>query len=159
MKIVYVGLKEIKADNVAGTGLTWTRGEVHEVADEKKCAKLLEHSMIWANASGKSEPEIASMLIPAPKVVDPSPRVSFVPQDATSPYWEPVVIVIPGEVFDRLQKQEIQAVFMTPADADAYADWKLEKETRPADDVTPKNTGPKAQAKETKAGLESKKAA
>lgn len=159
MKIVYVGLKEMKADNIAGTGLTWTRGEVHEIADEKKCAKLLEHPTIWADVTGKNAEEIAAALIPAPHVVPPEPRVSFAPTESVSPYWEPVVIVIPGEVFERLQKQELQAVFMTPADADAYSDWKLERETRPADEVAPKNTGPKAQARETKAGLESKKAA
>lgn len=148
MKIVYRGLKEIKADNVAGTGLTWTRAQVHEVEDPVKAAKLLEHPLIWADADGKYE------LVKAPEVVPPEPRVSIIPLESTSPYWEPVVITVPPDVFERLQKKEIVAVFATPDDADAFADWKLDRDTKPE---APKNTGPKPQDKETKLGLDSAK--
>jgi hypothetical protein len=54
-RIVYIGNKEVKGDNVAQTGLTWTKGQVHEVSDEKKVAKLLEHNLIWRDATNKSE--------------------------------------------------------------------------------------------------------
>lgn len=139
-KIVYVGLKEQKGDNVAGTGLVWTRGQIHEVEDEDKAAKLLAHPLIWADASQNYE------LVPQPKAVKPEPRVSFVPSDATGPYWDPIVIPIPAEVFARLQKKELVSTFMTPADADAFAAWKLDqaKADDATADVAPKNTGPAA---------------
>ena len=146
MRIVYIGLKPLKADNVAGTGLVWKRGEVHEVEEEEKAAKLLAHPLIWQDASQKYE------LVPEPSVVKPEPRVSIIPQDNVPPYWEPFVIPVAGEVFTRLQKKELVAVFMTEADADAFAEWKLDRDTKP--DPAPRNTGPKPQEKETKAGLE-----
>jgi hypothetical protein len=46
--IKYVGLKPLKSDNVAGTGLTWTPGQVHKVASLDACQKLLKHSDVWA---------------------------------------------------------------------------------------------------------------
>lgn len=153
MKIAYIGLKEVKADNVAATGFTWIRGEVHDVADAVKAAKLLEHPLIWADATGKSDIEIAAMMVPAPRALDPVPRLSIIPADEVSPFWEPVIIPVPGDVFTRLQAKELLAVFMTSEDADAYAEWKLERDT------APKETGPEPQAKETKAGLESRKKA
>ncbi len=134
-KIVYVGLKDQKGDNVAGTGLVWTRGQIHEVEDDAKAIKLLAHKLIWQDADGKYE------LVPGPKVVPPEPRVNIIQSGDVSPYWEPVVIPIAAEDFTRLQKKELVAVFMTNEDADAYADWKLERDTRP-DDTTPRNTGP-----------------
>lgn len=132
MRIVYVGLKDMKADNVAGTGLVWTRGQIHEVEDEAKANKLLFHPLIWQDADKEYH------LTPEPKAVPAEPRVSIIPTGNVSPYWEPVVIPIAGDVFERLQKKELVAVFMTSEDADAYANWKL---TQP-DDTTPKNTGP-----------------
>ena len=147
-KIVYVGLKEMKADNVAGTGLVWVRGQVHEVENEEQAAKLLAHPLIWQDADTKYE------LVPEPAVVKPEPRVSFVPADADTPYWEPIVIPIPSEVFNRLQKKELVSTFMTPADADAFASWKLQA-NEAASDTAPKKTGPRLQEKETKPGLDS----
>jgi len=153
MRIVYVGLKELKADNIAGTGLVWKRGEIHEIEDEAKAEKLLGHHLIWQNADSKYE------LLPEPSVVKPEPRVSVIPVDASSPYWEPIVVTVPGDVFDRIQKKELVAVFMAPGDADAYADWKLAQS-----DTSPKNTGPAVEKvdkrkKEYRDGLEPKKAA
>lgn len=151
MKIVYIGHKEIKGDNIAQTGLTWTRGQVHDITDEKKAAALLEHKLIWASADGKSPEQVAAMVLPELKAVPPEPRVSFIPENAVSPFWEPVVVVLPEEMFKKLQAKEIVSVFMSPEDADAFGDWKLERDTRPA---APAKTGPKPQAKETKAGLD-----
>lgn len=151
-RIVYIGNKEVKGDNVAQTGLTWTKGQVHEVSDEKKVAKLLEHTLIWRDATNKSDAEIAALLLPPLKAVQPEPKVSLIPEVAASPYWEPVVIPVPAEIFEKVQKKELVAVFMTSEDADAFGDWKLERDTRPVD-TAPKNTGPKAQ------GLEKKKVA
>lgn len=135
MRIVYIGTKEMKGDNIAQTGLTWVRGQVQEVADEKKAAKLLEHPLIWANADAEYE------MIPELKAVDPKPRANFVPSNATLPYWEPVVIEVPEDVFARLRDKELVAVFMTGKDADEFADWKMERDTRPAE---PRETGPAA---------------
>lgn len=153
MKIAYIGIKEIKGDNIAQTGLVWTRGQVQEVADEKKALKLLEHPLIWANVEGKSVEEIAALMVQELKAVPPEPRVSFIPDAPASPYWEPFVTVVPEEVLKKLQTKELVPVFMSDADADAFSDWKLERDTRPS---APAKTGPKAQAKETKVGTDTK---
>lgn len=156
-KVVYVGTKEIKADNVSGTpaspgtGLIWTRGQVHEIQDEKKAAKLLEHPLVWRDATELSEAEVAALLLPELKAVPPEPRVSFVPDVTATPYWEPVVVVVPEEVLKKLQAKELVPVFMTDVDADVFADWKLDRDTRPS---APAKTGPKTQARETKVGLD-----
>jgi hypothetical protein len=149
MKIVYLGLKEIKADNVAGTGLIWRRGEIHEVNDEAKSAKLLEHTLIWANADAKYE------LLPEPKAVPPSPRVQIVLASSDSPYWDPVVLTTSPETFEKLQKKELAAVFVDADDVEAFNEWKLERETRP-DMTVPRETGPAPKSKETKPGLDTK---
>ena len=173
MKIVYIGLKEIKADNVAGTRLAWTRGQIHEVEDEVKAALLLKHPTIWANADKEYS------LLHKPEVVPPTPRVSVIPTDAKEPYWEPVVLPVPEEIFKALQAKELVTVFMTKADADAFARWKQGRQDvqEPGDkdgnggDTAPKETGPKPDLsqldKRTKAykdaaesaGLEKKKVA
>ena len=120
MKIVYIGNKEVKADNIAATGLTWTKGEIHEVSDEKKALKLLEHPLIWRDADKPYE------LIPELKAVDPSPRVNLIPQggENVSPYWEPVTIVVTVEVFKKMQDKSLIAVFMSNEDADAFEKYK-----------------------------------
>ena len=139
MKIVYVGTKEVKGDNVAATGLTWRRGEVHEVMDEKKCAKLLEHKLIWQNADGKSAKQIEAMLLPELKALPPDPIVRVIPNDDA--FMDAFVLPVPVAVLRELHNKTLTAVFMKPVDADAFADWKLENDTRP--DTAPKNTGPK----------------
>lgn len=150
MKISYIGLKEQKGDNVAATGLVWTRGQVHEVADEKKAAKLIEHKLIWACADGKSPEEITAMLIPELQAVNSVPRVIFKSADESIDNF---VMPVPTEILRQLHNKSIDAVFMTPEDADKYADWlKLERDT------APNKTGPKPQAKETRPGLEAKRA-
>jgi hypothetical protein len=153
MRIVYVGFKEMKADNVAGTGLVWSRGEIHEVEEEAKVAKLLAHPLIWRDADQPYE------LMPVPVAVKPEPRVSIIPVDNQAPYWEPIVQTVPGDVFDRLQKKELVSVFMTAEDADAFADWKLKQE-KALSDTAPKNTGPAVdkRTKEYKESLKGKAA-
>lgn len=148
MKVLYIGHKSIKTDNIAATGLTWQRGEVHEVADEKKAAKLIEHKTIWADATGKSDVEIADMLLPALKAVAPEPVVRVIPEGDA--FMDAFVMVVPVEILRELHSKNLTAVFMKPVDADAFAEWKLERDT------APKNTGPKVQARDTKAGLEVK---
>ena len=125
-RIVYIGNKPIKADNVAGTGLTWIRGEVQEVQDDKKAAKLLEYPTVWRDSDQPFElqPEIKAVK-DAPK-----PAVSFIPQGGEEVFhnWEPISVVVSGEVFKKLSDKELIAVFMTPVDADAYVVYKKKRE-------------------------------
>lgn len=46
MKIKYVGKKDVEHDTVAGTGLVWGPGEVHEVP-EAAALRLLNHPDVW----------------------------------------------------------------------------------------------------------------
>lgn len=148
-KIVYVGNKELKGDNISQTGLVWMRGQVHQVDDDVKAAKLLEHTLIWQDATGKSAAEVEQMLLPPIQAVAPEPIVRVVPDD--DPLLDAFVIPVPGEVLKQLHAKTLIPVFMSETDADGFAAWKkMEAET------APKNTGPKAQDKATKAGLESK---
>ena len=129
MRIVYLGNKATKFDNVAQTGLTWTRGAVHEVSDEKKAAKLIEHKQVWADADKEHA------LAPEIKAVEsPSPRVNVVPQggEETMIYWDPITIPVTGEVFKKLQEKDLETVFMTPADAEAFEVWKTERAAKVA---------------------------
>jgi len=128
-RIVYIGRKGMKADNVAQTGLTWTPGEIHEVPDAKKADKLLEYSNVWADAD--KDYEFVKEPMP-PESPEPEPRVQLMPQGGgeASPFWEPVIIVVPNEVFAKLQAHEMEAVFMTPEDADAFAQWKQTKSSK-----------------------------
>ena len=48
MRIKYIGGKASKEDNVAGTGLRWAQGQVHEVENVEACGKLLKHPDVWA---------------------------------------------------------------------------------------------------------------
>lgn len=152
-RIVYIGHKELKGDNVSatptspGTGLVWTRGQVHEIQDEKKAALLLAHPLVWADATGKSEAEVAAMLLPLPQLVASKPPVvEVIP--AGDAYAESFKMTVDAEVLRKLHAGQLLAVFMSEADADAFASWKkLDAET------APKATGPKAQIK----GLEAKK--
>lgn len=122
MKIVYLGLKEQKSDNVAQTGLIWQRGQVLEVVDPKKAAKLLEYPQVWADADKPYQ--LAEPLQVVSTGIEP--RVEIVPQGGTQAgaYWEPIRIPVPEEVWGRLQAKEFEAVFMTPADAEAFSIWK-----------------------------------
>lgn len=127
-KIVYLGHKDRKFDNIAQTGLAWARGEILEVADDKKAEKLLEHADIWADA------EKPFQLRPVLAVVAPGlePRVEILPQggEFVSATWEPIKLTVPADVFKRLQDKEYVALFVKPEDADAFSAWKNEKDTK-----------------------------
>lgn len=57
MLIRYVGSKQRKTDNVAGTGLVWNgNGDVQDVPDAA-AAKLLQYPDVWAHA-GDGQPGI-----------------------------------------------------------------------------------------------------
>lgn len=68
MRIKYVGLKAVKKDNVAGTGLEWIPDQVHEVPDPVAAAKLLAYPLIWGLAEDKKP---ASQTTAPAKPADP----------------------------------------------------------------------------------------
>lgn len=52
MQIRYIGLKPIKQDNVANTGLSWSgAGDVREVTDLVAARKLLSYPLVWEEAT------------------------------------------------------------------------------------------------------------
>ena len=111
-KVVYIGLKQHKADNVAETGLTWERGQIHEVADEKKAALLLAHKGIWANAD---EPY---KVLEAEDVKPPAPVVTVTVPGARFEIGQP------AEVVAGIARGEYVAVFMTPKEKQAFEEFK-----------------------------------
>jgi hypothetical protein len=48
-RIQYIGIKEKKGDNVAGTNLTWEQNQVHDVGDIQ-AAMLLKFPSVWKEA-------------------------------------------------------------------------------------------------------------
>lgn len=120
MRIVYIGLKPTKSDNVAQTGLTWVRGEILEVADEKKAAKLLEFPSVWADADKPYE--LAKLHVQ--EISQPKPQVAIVPENELSPFWEPVTIPVSAEEFHKLRLKELVPVFMAGEEAEQYKAWQ-----------------------------------
>lgn len=56
-KIIYVGKKPMKTDNVAGTDTVWNgHGDVQDVADSLAVEKLIAHSDIWRLVAGETKP-------------------------------------------------------------------------------------------------------
>lgn len=78
MKVRYVGKKESKEDNVAGTGVVWRHpGDVQEVPDVA-WAKLAKHPDVWAPAETSRAPSLAQatkVKAPAPAPVASAERV------------------------------------------------------------------------------------
>jgi len=144
MRIVYIGNKDAKSDNIAATGLVWKRGQIHEVEDEAKYSKLLEHPLIWKNADEQYE------LIPELKAVAAMPVAKFVATD--DPFIDSFIQQVPDEILKALHARTLVPVFMSAEDVAEYGEWKLEKDTRP--DPAPRETGPAPQEKETRPGLE-----
>jgi hypothetical protein len=130
MRVVYIGHKDQKGDNVAQTGLIWKPGEIHEVADEKKALKLLEHTGVWANADKPYQ------MVPELKIIAPGiePRVEILPTggEFVSQHWEPLRLTVDKDVFAKLRSEELMALFVTPADAEAFAKWKKAQEEKAA---------------------------
>lgn len=117
-RVVYVGMKPQKGDNVAKTGLTWKRGEVLEIEDEK-AAKLFEHPDIWRDADEKYDlrtPEDIKPPTPVVKIEVPGAKFD-VPQSA--------------EVVSAIARGEMRAVFMTPDEEKSFEEWKKLDETQP----------------------------
>lgn len=154
-KIVYVGNKETKGDNVAGTGLVWRRGEVHEIADDIKCAKLLDHSTIWRDATDKDPAQISGMLLPELRAVATPPSVHLMANEATGLSWKPIVIEISADEYSKLAAGTYDTYFMSKTDAALFSAWKLQQTAVEAVDSAPRQTGPKPQARDTRQGLES----
>jgi hypothetical protein len=48
MKIKYVGLKDEETAFSHKTGIVWTPGAVHEVADKAMCVQMLQHPDVFA---------------------------------------------------------------------------------------------------------------
>lgn len=149
-KIVYIGPRDLKEDNVASTGLVWKHGQTHEVSDEKKAAMLLMHDTVWADAD--KDYKVAPMVQAAP---EPShPEVHIVPHggEKVDLHWEPIVIPVPAEMFNKLRDKELEVVFMTTEDAESFKAWKEEHVKRVAQAAKMRD------AKAAK-GLEAKQAA
>jgi len=100
-------------------------------ADEKKAALLLSHPDVWVDADKPYE------LRPLAREVASEahePRVDIIPQGGgkASPFWEPITIPVPSEVFDRVRDKELEVVFMTAADAEGFKTWKAEHDAKVA---------------------------
>lgn len=110
-KVVYVGAKPLKTDNVAGTGLSWKRGEILEVEDDAKAEKLLSYAGIWADA------EQPYQMQPTLSVVEAKPEISERTAEPTVEFvadgHEPVTFMVSAEVLQKLREQELIPVFMT----------------------------------------------
>lgn len=121
-RIVYIGNKPLKVDNVAKTGLTWTRGDIHEVEDEPADI-LLSHPTIWADASAEYSlmPELNVVSLPEPKVV-------LRDQDTTMDNY---ILDVPSALLKKLHSKELIPIFMSPEDADDFEMWKLDRDTAP----------------------------
>jgi hypothetical protein len=65
--IRYIGLKAVKEDNVARTGITWVGNEVKEVPD-KVASQLLAHPAVWARAEVEELAAIDSELPEAAEI-------------------------------------------------------------------------------------------
>lgn len=149
-KIVYIGPRDIKEDNIAGTGLIWTHGETHEVADEKKAAMLLAHDTVWADA--EKPHKIANMVHAEP--VKSEPSIHIVPQggEKLDLHWQPIIVATDSETFSRVRDKELDVFFMTPEDAQGFKAYKAEHEKRVAqaekmrDAKAAKKSGLEAQA-------------
>lgn len=68
-KATYIGTKERKEDNVAGTGLSWTPGQTHEVS-ALAASKLSAHPSVWEVDMEGEEPKKA---VAKPQKVEEEP--------------------------------------------------------------------------------------
>ena len=141
-RIVYIGTKPRKSDNLAKTGLTWERGQVHEVSDDKQAALLLEHPDIWADAESKYE-----LRDPTRAPQEATPNITVIVPGAK------IVIPSTAEVIAGIASERLRAVFMTKDEAELFELWKHEGETKALDKGLtklplglPKKNGPEARA-------------
>ena len=74
MRIKYIGPRAQKRDNVAGTGLVWTKTTpVHEVINPRAAALLLKYPGVWVQC--KPEAVKPAPIEEAPKRRGRPPRV------------------------------------------------------------------------------------
>lgn len=103
-KIMYVGKKPSKKDNVAGTEAFWARhGDVQEIADPEAVEKMLKHTDCWRLVSDEAGTMPADTVIPEAKTPKPAKaksKVKPIEEDADLP---PVVD------FQRLGRDAIEA--------------------------------------------------
>lgn len=131
-RIVYIGTKSIKNDNIAQTGLVWTPGAVLDVHDDAKAKKLCEHIDVWRDVTDKQPSEIRAMLRPEPvskPVEEPKPRLQVQPQGGSnaSPFWDPIVIPVSEKVFADLQEGRCAVMFALPEDVKLFDQLKAEQ--------------------------------
>lgn len=123
-KIVYIGLKPLKVDNIAKTGLSWTPGQIQEVEDLEKAEKLLEYGNVWADAEKPYDMQKVTLQLVEEKQEDFTVHIAPQGGEPASSLWEPIEIKVTGDVFKKLQDNEMTAVIMTNEDADAFSIWK-----------------------------------
>lgn len=87
-RVMYIGSKPSKPDNIAGTGLNWTPGQIHEMTDDAKALKLLQHSAVWVDAD-----KWDGQLPTGPAAND----LLGLPRDQT------VMVVVPRDMFDKVK--------------------------------------------------------
>ena len=117
-KVAYIGLKPTKSDNVAGTGLTWQRGQVHDIVDDAKAAKLLEHKNVWVDGSDETK----IVLLQAPEPVALPAQVVFTTGRTDQ---APIIETVDDQVYAMLQTKALVPVFMSVEDYDQFRAWKL----------------------------------
>lgn len=83
-RVMYVGLKEAKIDNVADTGLVWCgHGDIHSVSDEV-WAKLSKHPDVWELAPDPAVEE-ATITGPGLSFVNDAGNYGVVVAEAVAP--------------------------------------------------------------------------
>ena len=82
--VKYIGKKQEKTDNVANTGLTWTRGQIHGVPPV--AAQILaKHPTVWQIVSwGDVDADPARLGV----IVDSQPPAALVNDDPAAPKVE-----------------------------------------------------------------------
>lgn len=129
-KIVYIGPRDIKEDNVASTGLIWTHGEIHEVTDEKKAAMLLAHPTVWADA--EKDYKVTPMVHAEPQKAEP--LIHIIPQggEKVDLHWQPIPVPVDADTYNRVRDKELDVYFMSAEDAEAFKAFKGERVKRVA---------------------------
>ena len=105
MRIQYVGKKDVKTDNVAGTGLVWLgNGDVQDVPSAA-APLLLRHATVW---------------LPAPES-KPAAGLSDAPTKAAKPAKD--VELTPEQLAEQLAKQPAADVDLAKLDDEQLRDY------------------------------------
>lgn len=100
-RIKYVGLKQSRADTVAGTGLVWQAGETHEVSDPAKVSALLKHPHIWQLEDGEAPPVVEKTVAKTEDGKKEDDTAGKKPEDAKPPR-------VPLPHLDGMKKDELR---------------------------------------------------